>query len=477
MQPKLNPQIDAHPRRLGSLARACRQLAEAPGFQNLIVGTIILSTLLVGMETLPWAGGHLGELLATLEQLVLAIFVVELVIRITAHGSRPWNFFRNGWNLFDFVIIALCFLPNAQFTAVLRVLRLLRILRVLRVANKAQQAEIYRLKHEELAQSHNSLLEEQAKSERLLMNILPIIVAQRLKKGEKLIADSYPEASVLFADIVGFTSFSSQVSAEILVGYLDDIFSRFDQLAEELGIEKIKTIGDCYMVVAGLPEALSDHAQRIADMAIAMQQAIDDFNREHDMELQIRVGINSGPVVAGVIGQKKFIYDLWGDTVNTASRMESHGVPGRIQITEQTRERLPQGYLTEERGIVKVKGKGEIRTWFLVRQEDRELELTRLLKLLRENLPAGRVTTFRNLSIWAFGHPHSAQTLAARLRTAVEAHYADAPFANRVVTRDGRVHMHEQLIQLGLEGVPLDGDRVDMAQAEVVSWEPPNEGN
>jgi class 3 adenylate cyclase len=293
--------------------------------------------------------------------------VVELAIRIGAHGRQPWRFFTDGWNLFDFVIIALCFLPQTYFASVLRILRLLRLIRILKLANKAQQAEIYRLKHEQLEQAYKALVDEKEKSERLLLNILPILVAQRLKSGEKLIADSYPEASVLFADIVGFTDFSNRISPEELVTYLDDIFRRFDALAERHDLEKIKTIGDCYMVVAGLPDYRPDHATVLAEMAIDMQDAVDAFNRDRDLELQIRVGINSGPVVAGVIGQKKFIYDLWGDTVNVASRMESHGVPGRIQITEATRERLPEDYPTEERGMISVKGKGKVRAYFLVR--------------------------------------------------------------------------------------------------------------
>ncbi|MEG4392815.1 adenylate/guanylate cyclase domain-containing protein [Microcoleus sp. BROC3] len=214
-------------------------------------------------------------------------------------------------------------------------------------------------------QAEAALRLEQEKSDRLLLNVLPQPIADRLKQDQSIIADTFSEVTVLFADIVGFTQISSKISPPELVSLLNDIFSTFDRLAEKHGLEKIKTIGDAYMVVGGLPMPRSDHAEAIAEMALDMQQAIIDFSHTHNQDFRIRIGINSGPVVAGVIGIKKFIYDLWGDTVNTASRMESHGFPGCIQVTSATYERLQDKYLLQSRGTIEVKGKGEMNTYFL----------------------------------------------------------------------------------------------------------------
>jgi len=206
---------------------------------------------------------------------------------------------------------------------------------------------------------------ERQRSERLLLNILPKPIADRLKQGESTIADSHTEVTVLFADIVGFTKLSARISANELVILLNEIFSMFDQLAEQHGLEKIKTIGDNYMVVGGLPISRPDHAEAIAEMALDMQRDIARFDAEHGKSLSIRIGIHTGPVVAGVIGTRKFSYDLWGDTVNTASRMESHGVVDAIQVTAATYERLKGKYLFEKRGMIDVKGKGEMKTYLL----------------------------------------------------------------------------------------------------------------
>lgn len=215
-------------------------------------------------------------------------------------------------------------------------------------------------------QAEDALRVEKEKSETLLLNILPSEIAHRLKQDTDAIADSFADVTVLFADIVGFTELSCCVSPVELVKLLNQIFSAFDQLAEKHGLEKIKTIGDAYMVVGGLPTPCADHAQAIAEMAIDMQQEIARFNAETGEDVSIRIGINTGPVVAGVIGIKKFIYDLWGDTVNTASRMESHGIPGYIQVTQATYERLQDNYLFQKRGIIPVKGKGEMTTYLLI---------------------------------------------------------------------------------------------------------------
>jgi class 3 adenylate cyclase len=206
----------------------------------------------------------------------------------------------------------------------------------------------------------------QQQSEKLLLNILPQVIAEQLKQQPTTIADSFLEVTVLFADIVGFTELSSHTSPPELVELLNEIFCLFDELAELHGVEKIKTIGDAYMAVAGLPHHRSDHAIAIANMALDMQKALAKFNQEQNQSFRIRIGISTGPVVAGVIGLKKFAYDLWGDTVNTASRMESHGIPDRIQICENSYHLLKQHYTIEKRGLIKVKGKGEMMTYLLV---------------------------------------------------------------------------------------------------------------
>jgi class 3 adenylate cyclase len=243
---------------------------------------------------------------------------------------------------------ALDFLPKEPFNAQLLNARI----------NAALAAK--RLHEEE-----QKYLTEKEKSEQLLLNILPVPIAERLKQGEEIIADSFDEVTVLFADIVGFTKLSEQLEPAELVGNLNDIFSVFDELAKEHGLEKIKTIGDNYMIVGGLPTPRPDHAEAVAKMAIDMQKGIARFNAVRGESLHIRIGMNTGPVVAGIIGTTKFSYDLWGDTVNTASRMESHGVEDGIQVTAATYERLKDKYVFEDRGIIQVKGKGEMKTYLL----------------------------------------------------------------------------------------------------------------
>ena len=210
------------------------------------------------------------------------------------------------------------------------------------------------------------LREEREKSESLLLNILPEAIADKLKEGHSHIADGFPEATILFADIVGFTKLSETISPQDLVQLLNKIFSSFDALCAKHDLEKIKTIGDAYMVVGGLPMPRKDHAEAIAEIALDMQQEIARFNARENANLSIRIGINTGPVVAGVIGTTKFIYDLWGDAVNTASRMESHGIPGAIQVSATTYQLLQDKYLWKERGIIYVKGKGEMMAYLLV---------------------------------------------------------------------------------------------------------------
>jgi guanylate cyclase len=207
---------------------------------------------------------------------------------------------------------------------------------------------------------------EQAKAESLLLNILPRSIAEQLKAEPQTIADQFSSASILFADVVDFTPLSERLPPAEVVGVLDHLFSHFDVLAERHGLEKIKTIGDCYMVAAGVPTPRPDHARALASMALDMCAAMRSVDEVGHLGLELRVGINSGPVVAGVIGRKRFLYDLWGDAVNTASRMESHGTAGRIQVTRATKELLDKEFLCEPRGTILVKGKGEMEAWYLV---------------------------------------------------------------------------------------------------------------
>jgi len=224
-------------------------------------------------------------------------------------------------------------------------------------------------------QAEVALQAETEKSERLLLNVLPKPIADRLKEFqigltkrnyEAFIADRFDEATILFADLVGFTEIASDSPPTALIGLLNRIFSAFDQLSEQYGLEKIKTIGDAYMVVGGVPEFKPDHIAAIADMALAMQVAISQFRSDRGDPIQIRIGINTGSVVAGVIGIKKFIYDLWGDAVNVASRMESSGEPGKIQVTEAVYHHLKDRYILDIRGTIPIKGKGDMTTYWLV---------------------------------------------------------------------------------------------------------------
>jgi class 3 adenylate cyclase len=202
-------------------------------------------------------------------------------------------------------------------------------------------------------------------NEELLLNVLPAPIANRLRGGEKGIADGFAEVTVAFADIVGFTAMSSDMPPANVVNLLNGLFSRFDEAARELGIEKIKTVGDAYMAVCGLPVPVPDHAARMVRMAIRMVHITREHALEHKVLMQVRVGVNSGPVVAGVIGKSKYIYDLWGDTVNLASRMESGGVPDTIQVTRSVYDKLKDLFVFEPRGEIEVKGKGNVEAWLL----------------------------------------------------------------------------------------------------------------
>ncbi|MEZ0241192.1 MAG: adenylate/guanylate cyclase domain-containing protein, partial [Chloroflexota bacterium] len=216
-----------------------------------------------------------------------------------------------------------------------------------------------------------ALRSEHERAESLLLNILPGSIAERLKASPQTIADQFAAVSVLFADVVAFTPRSEHLSPAEVVGTLDRLFSHFDTLAERYGLEKIKTIGDAYMVAAGVPDPRPDHATALASLALDMVEGTRSTGAVGDLGLELRIGINSGPVVAGVIGRKRFLYDLWGDAVNTASRMESHGTPGEIQVTEATYELIKDEFELRPRPTVNVKGKGDMATWYLVGQKSR----------------------------------------------------------------------------------------------------------
>jgi class 3 adenylate cyclase len=207
---------------------------------------------------------------------------------------------------------------------------------------------------------------ERHKSQTLLLNLLPESIAVRLQREpDEVVADSYDAVTVIFADMVGFTPLSERVPPADMIAILNEIFSAFDRLGAKHGLEKIRTIGDAWMAVAGCPEPHDDHASAVARVALGIRDIMADYRERTGHDVRVRIGINSGPVVAGIVGENKYHYDVWGDCVNTAARMESHGLPGRIQVTEETAALLRGEFLLEERGPVEVKGKGKLRTWWV----------------------------------------------------------------------------------------------------------------
>jgi class 3 adenylate cyclase len=218
---------------------------------------------------------------------------------------------------------------------------------------------------DEISEKNVLIENKNRENEELLLNVLPAPIANRLRGGEQGIADGFAEVTVAFADLVGFTAMSSEMPPDKVVTLLNGLFSRFDEAARELGIEKIKTVGDAYMAVCGLPVPVPDHAVRMVRMAIRMVHITREHAMEYQVSMKLRVGVNSGPVVAGVIGKSKYIYDLWGDTVNLASRMESGGLPDMIQVTRPVYEKLKDLFVFEPRGEIEVKGKGNVEAWLL----------------------------------------------------------------------------------------------------------------
>ena len=227
---------------------------------------------------------------------------------------------------------------------------------------RLRDQEITRMR--QLKRQHEALAQEQVKTEQLLLNILPAKIAQRLKSGEEHIADACPNVSVLFADMVGFTAMSRTMTPSALVEVLGDLFSRFDLITEKHGLEKIKTIGDCYMLAGGVPEPRDDHAVAV-EAAMDMRAALEEMHERTGGALRMRIGVHSGPIVAGVIGIRKFTYDLWGDTVNVASRMESTGQPGRVHVSSSTAELIAHAFELEPRGAIEVKSLGMVETFFV----------------------------------------------------------------------------------------------------------------
>jgi class 3 adenylate cyclase len=227
------------------------------------------------------------------------------------------------------------------------------------------------LRLNQLKKQHEQLAKEQAKTEELLLNILPRSIAQRLRRGEERIADEAPVVSVLFADLVGFTAMTRKTTADQLVEMLDDLFSRFDLITESHGLEKIKTIGDCYMLAGGVPLAREDHAPAVCRAAFDMIDALAEMRERTGGAINMRIGVHSGQVIAGVIGVRKFTYDLWGDTVNVASRMESTGQPGRVHVSTQTAALLGGEFDLEPRGSIEVKSLGQVETFFVNRRGEK----------------------------------------------------------------------------------------------------------
>ncbi len=302
------------------------------GLQYHVLASIIACLMIDARNTVKFVTGF-GQIM-----LFVFLFLLTSTPRTPAHAVAPVE--MQALNIFNIIS---AFGITAFITAY-----------YINIAGKAEAA----------------LRKEHRKSERLLRNVLPITVANRLKENPGTIADRFSSASILFGDLVGFSEVAEELEAERLVDRLNDLFSRFDNLVEKHGLEKIKTIGDEYMVAAGLPVERRDHAEAIARFAIEMRDELGLFNRDQSFDFDIRIGINSGEVVAGVIGKKRFLYDLWGEPVNLASRMESSGVPGKIQITEHTRSLLGSRFTVRKRGELEVSGFGTVTTYFLTGADD-----------------------------------------------------------------------------------------------------------
>lgn len=318
-----------------------------------IVGALFIGMVLVSGEN---ELGHSYYIFGTM----LVIFFIYTIsrLRVRYAAAAGWAIFLTGQ--IALVLPGVFDLPEQRFAFILAHAFIFfgNLMGMLAAAYSEQAFRRDFRQQRQIATEHE-------RAERLLLNILPAPVAERLKRHEQ-VADHYDGASVLFADLVDFTLLSASRPPGEIVDLLNQVFSAFDELTEKYGLEKIKTIGDCYMVVSGIPQPRADHAPALAEMALEMHAAL-----AHLPPLRLRIGINSGPIVAGVVGLKKFIYDLWGDTVNVASRMESNGLPGQIQVTEATYELLKDHYTFTDRGEIPIKGKGLMRVYLLEGRRER----------------------------------------------------------------------------------------------------------
>lgn len=338
-------------------------LSLAPGARSLVLPTTALANATAGIVAVwPIFTGILRQPEAAASAAIICTYFCFTIFRLrpgmAASAAMSYLAVNQGLLLTDHVStvarVVASVLPLVAFATGLLVAVVLD-----RMAHDAfRQEQIIELQASVIAT-------EQQRTESLLLNILPRAIADRLKVSTGAIADYYPEATILFADLVGFTPLAASLPPTDVVAMLNEVFSAFDQLAARYGAEKIKTIGDAYMAVTGLPEPRHDHAALAADLALAMREKIATFGERFGVPVSFRIGLCSGPAVAGVIGTHKFAYDLWGDAVNTAARMEAHGLPGEIQVAEQTFLHLRDRYVLADRGVVDIKGKGPTRTWLL----------------------------------------------------------------------------------------------------------------
>jgi class 3 adenylate cyclase len=337
------------------LPRWRRMMLPLTAWANAAAGLVLVGPFLAGILEQPEATGAAVGLML----FAFAVFRLTLVQAVLAAGS---------YLLLDLVIVA-AHLRSGELTTSEGVLHIALPVVLFLMAEEAHllRSRVLRQTYRQeriIDQQHRLIARERDRADQLLLNILPRETAKRLKAGDRVIADSHDEVTVAFADIVGFTRIAQELSAERLVAHLDDLFSRFDLLADDLGVEKIRTIGDGYVAVGGLPTPRPDHATAVVGLAQGMLAAATRFRDEHGVDWQLRIGIHTGPVVAGVIGRRKFTYDLWGTTVNVASRLESTGQPGRIHVSEATLAHL--GAVDHEpRGEVDLRNFGTIRTAFL----------------------------------------------------------------------------------------------------------------
>ena len=286
--------------------------------------------------------------------------------------QRPLMYLFSLLAMIQLVVLHIYLLdPSPYFPLEADTLHLIGVVNLAATAFLVMSLSAYISRVYEVAETYLHL--ERSKSEKLLLNILPASIVEKLRESPETIAERFEECTILFSDIVGFTEMSHTMSPVDLVALLNRIFSEFDDLAEKHGLEKIKTIGDAYMVVGGLPEPSQEHAERVARFALDMLDVVRRYREKENMPLEIRIGMASGDAVAGVIGKKKFVYDLWGKSVNTASRMESSGVPGKVQVTEKTYALLREKFHLEKRGLVELKGMGEVISYLLLAEQERDV--------------------------------------------------------------------------------------------------------